>query len=181
MAATTTPTASAKSTATKRKPAAAKRRTATTARRKTSTTAKRTTRPAPMPVAKTPVEQVQEIAERALLVNVGVALATRDRVMDLLDVEGSRQAAETQLKRFERRGATARTRAKREVKRTRGRVERAVGQRRTRIERGLRAGRDDLATNLTSSLDRVADQLSEVAATPSRLISAAGERVRNLV
>jgi len=168
MAATTT--TSSKPTSARRKPAATKRRTATSARRKTSTTAKSSARPVPVQVAKTPVEQIGEIAERALLVNVGVALATRDRVIDLLDGDRSRRATEKQLKRFERRGASARTRAKREVKRTRGRVERAVRQR-----------RDDLGTNVTSGLDRVTEQLGEVAAAPGRLISAAGERVRSLV
>ena len=49
-----------------------------------------------------------------------------------------RKRLQADLKRFERRGRTARNRVEREVKKARTRVERELRQRRTRVERELR-------------------------------------------
>src|SRR5436305_10806161 len=92
---------------------------------------------------RTPVEQVQQAAQRAVLFPVGAALTATDRVTDavteLARVYGTPETAqkrvERDLRRFERRGTTARNRAERRIKRTRTRVERELRQRRTRARR----------------------------------------------
>ena len=52
-----------------------------------------------------------EIAEKAVLVQVGAALIARERVGDAVDklrsTYSTRKKTETQLRRFERRGSTA--------------------------------------------------------------------------
>ena len=53
----------------------------------------------------------------------------------------TRQSVERELKRYERRGATARNRFERQVRRTRTRFERELRQRRTRVERSVRQNR----------------------------------------
>lgn len=95
---------------------------------------------------RTPLDQAQEYAERAILIPVGAALTARDRLVETVGeiVEGysSRASAqrklETNLRRFERRGATARNQLQRDVKKTRTRVERELRQRRNRAERLVR-------------------------------------------
>jgi hypothetical protein len=73
-------------------------------------------------------------AERAVLIPVGAALIARDRVLsgvnDAISTYASPSKAQTQLHKFERRGATARNRLEREVRKTRTRVERELRQRR---------------------------------------------------
>jgi hypothetical protein len=94
---------------------------------------------------KTPVEQVQEIAERAVLVPVGASLLARDNLVST--VKGfatkyrTRTGLERELKRYERRGATARNRVERQVRKTRTRVERELRQRRNRVERNIKQNR----------------------------------------
>src|ERR1051325_5934346 len=99
-AATTTPK---KRAPPRRKP----RATAAKASARTSST-----RPA------TRAERVQQLAERAVLIPVGAALEARDRfagtVEELVTTSRSRAALERQLKRFERRGGSARTQLERE-------------------------------------------------------------------
>jgi hypothetical protein len=95
---------------------------------------------------RTPLEHAQEYAERAILIPVGAALTARDRVVetvgDIVDTYGTRATAqrkiETNLRRFERRGTTARNQLQRDVKKTRTRVERELRQRRNRAERLVR-------------------------------------------
>jgi hypothetical protein len=73
-------------------------------------------------------------AERAVLIPLGAALIARDQLVasvnDTISSYASPSKAQTQLRRFERRGATARNRLEREVRKTRTRVEREVRQRR---------------------------------------------------
>ena len=85
---------------------------------------------------------VQAQAERAVLIPVGAALIARDAVIEAAKpYTAGRDSAErelgkvgkqvqTNLRKFERRGTTARNRAVREVKKTRTRVERELRQRR---------------------------------------------------
>lgn len=95
---------------------------------------------------RTPLDQAQEYAERAILIPVGAALTARDRVIEtvgeIVDSYGTRASAqrkiETNLRRFERRGTTARNQLQRDVKKTRTRVERELRQRRNRAERLMR-------------------------------------------
>jgi hypothetical protein len=118
-----------------------------------SASARRTT-PARKPAAsstttstqpKTPVEQAQQIAERAVLVPVGASLVARDNLVStvkgLATKYRSRTGLERELRRYERRGATARNRFERQVRRTRTKVERELRQRRSRFERTVRQNR----------------------------------------
>src|SRR3954463_11275315 len=92
-------------------------------------------------LAKTPVDRVQEYAERAALVQVGAALVARDAVTEAVDtlrtslssrdkvekeLQVRRRRLEAELKRFERRGSTEVKRFEREAKKTRTRVGRDV-------------------------------------------------------
>src|ERR1019366_3099069 len=67
-----------------------------------------------------------DYAERAVLIPVGAALIARDRVVstvsDTLSIYSSTTKAQAQLRRFERRGATARNRLDRQVRKARVRV-----------------------------------------------------------
>jgi hypothetical protein len=79
-----------------------------------------------------------DYAERAVLIPVGAALLARDRVVstvsDTLSTYSSGPKTQAQLRRFERRGVTARNRLEREVRKARVRVERELRQRRRRVE-----------------------------------------------
>jgi prefoldin subunit 5 len=87
------------------------------------------------------VTQVQQIAERAVLVPVGASLLVRENlvstVKDLATKYGTRASVERELKRYERRGASARNRFERQVRRTRTKFERELRQRRTTVERTI--------------------------------------------
>jgi len=86
-------------------------------------------------------------AERIVLVPLGAALIARERVLtgvnDAIDHYSSPSKASAQLRRFERRGTTARKHLEREVRKTRVRVERELRHNRTRLERELRRRRQD--------------------------------------
>ncbi len=73
-------------------------------------------------------------AERAVLIPVGAALTARDRIVasvnDTFTSYSSTSRAQAQLRKFERRGATARKRLEREVRKTRTSVERELRKRR---------------------------------------------------
>src|SRR3954462_9860432 len=133
-----------------RNQAATARRRSTAARKAAATRAELT---------KTPVERVTEYAEKAVLVPVGAALIARDNVIstvqDLTTTYSTPEKAQRELRRFERRGTTARNRLEREVQKTRTRLEPELRQRRTRaqrlvkrnrtqVERGLKQRRKDL-------------------------------------
>ena len=79
-----------------------------------------------------------DYAERAVLIPVGAALTARDRVLssvtDAISSYSSPTRAQAQLRRFERRGATARKRLEREVHKARVRFERELRQRRRVLE-----------------------------------------------
>ncbi len=79
------------------------------------------------------------IAERAVLVPVGASLMARDdlvsTVRGLAGKYRTRAGVERELKRYERRGATARNRFERQVRKTRTRFERDLRQRRGRVEK----------------------------------------------
>jgi hypothetical protein len=123
---------------------------------------------------RTPVEQVQHAAQRAVLIPVGAALTATDRVADAVaefarvygTPETAQKRVERDLRRFERRGSTARNRAERRIKRTRTRVERELRQRRnraqrlvrrnsTRLQREVRSVRRDLGKQSRAAQKRV--------------------------
>jgi hypothetical protein len=118
-----------------RKPATT-RKTATARKPAASTTA---TQP------KTPVGQVQELAERAVLVPVGASLLARENLVSsaktIATKYRTRANLEREIKRYERRGATARNRFERQVRKTRTKFERELRQRRSRVERTVKQNR----------------------------------------
>ena len=103
--------------------------------------------------AKTTAAQGRNVAERAALVYVGATLEARDRVVGLatgiVDKFGTRTAAERELnkdiRRFERRGTTARNKLERDVRKARTRLERADPSQPPRVEREVN-GRTNVVT-----------------------------------
>jgi len=179
--ATQTPTqrkASAKKAAATRKRNAAKasaksastsaKRTATSAK----TTAKKTTTAASNATSagQFTLDTVALQAERALLIPVGAALIARDAVVEVTKPYTSRTSAEKELKKFERRGNTARNSLRREAKRTRTRVERELRQRRNEVTKSVKDAGEDLRkqaggvqTNATQLARTVRDQVAAIA------------------
>jgi hypothetical protein len=107
-----------------------------------------------------------DYAERAVLIPVGAALIARDRVLasvnDTISSYGSTTKAQAQLRRFERRGVTARNRVEREVRKTRVRVERELRQRRREIEKTVNDfedRRDAVAKNVPELANRVQERI----------------------
>jgi hypothetical protein len=107
-----------------------------------------------------------DYAERAVLIPVGAALIARDRVVasvnDTISSYGSTTKAQAQLRRFERRGVTARNRVEREVRKTRVRVERELRQRRREIEKTVgefEDRRDSVAKNVPELANRVQERI----------------------
>ncbi|HXD66426.1 MAG TPA: hypothetical protein VNV17_17525, partial [Solirubrobacteraceae bacterium] len=115
-AASTTAKTTARKAASSSKSAA--RSTRTTARRSaagTRSTARRTTSGSSTSTQpKTAVEQAQVLAERVILVPVGASLLARENLVSsvkgLATKYGTRTSVERELKRYERRGASARNR-----------------------------------------------------------------------
>lgn len=135
----------------KRKPTA--RRTAAkpaTARRTTGAASATTRRRRPASRA----GQVQQLAERAVLIPVGAALEARD----LAVTYRSRSAVEAQLDRFERRGDKARTQLEREVRKTRTRLERET----RRARRGLDRQRVQVRRNLPIDVEELSARVENV-------------------
>ncbi len=129
-----------------------------------------TSRPAASAAASTPpqtaVQQVQQVAERAILVPVGASLVVRDDIKGLATRYGTRAGLERELKRYEKRGNTARTRVERRLRQRRNRIERAVKQNRRRVEREVGTVRSDLAKRS----DVVGAQVERLVSTAQELI-----------
>lgn len=109
-----------------------------------------------------------DYAERAVLIPVGAALTARDRVVSTVNgaisVYSTPSKAQAQLRRFERRGATARNRLEREVRKARVRVERQLRQRRRVLDRTvgeLEDRRDTVAKNGSEFAGELATRLQE--------------------
>jgi hypothetical protein len=118
--------------------------------------------------ARTPIQQAQDYAERALLIPVGAALVARDTLVDAtkpyFDPDTAQRQVERDLRRFERRGSTARNRFERRVKKARTRVERELRTRRGRVQRVVRQNRRrverearNLRTQVGNGVERVAN------------------------
>jgi hypothetical protein len=113
--------------------------------------------------AKVRVNQVQQLAEKLVLVQVGAGLTVRDNVVTT--VKGIRETVadpsvviQRRLTRYEKRGATARNRFERQVRTTRKRFERDLRQRRTQVRGDLRLARDDISRQsgaLGSRVERI--------------------------
>jgi hypothetical protein len=154
-----------------RKPAATRKNT--TARKTAASSSTTSTQP------KTAVEQVQEIAERVVLVPVGASLLARDTVVST--VKGfttkyrTRAGVERELKRYERRGVTARNRFERQVRKTRTRFERELRQRRTRVERTVKQNRRRFEREVRSVRKDLEKGSGQVSARVEKLVSDAQE------
>jgi hypothetical protein len=178
MADTTTAATPKKRAPAKRKPAAKSRRTAARA------TATRTssTRPAPRTER---VERAQRLAERAVLIPVGAVLEARDRVADtvgeLVTTSRSVTALEKQLKRFERRGGSARTQLEREVRRTRTRLERQTRTARRGFDRQRTQVGKNLDLNVEAFTSRVEKVVQNGVDAGMKLVNGAQERLPKVV
>jgi hypothetical protein len=125
---------------------------------------------------KTPAEQAQEIAERAILVPIGAGLLARENLVSsvkgLASKYRTRSSFEREIKRYERRGATARNRFERQVRRTRAKFERELRQRRTRVERTVKQNRRRLEREVRSVRKDFEKQSGVVTARVEKLFSA---------
>jgi hypothetical protein len=115
---------------------------------------------------RTRTDVVGSYAERAVLIPVGAALIARERVLsgvnDAIATYATPSRAQTQLRRFEHRGSTARNRLEREVRKTRTRVERELRQRRRDLERrvtGLEERRDSVAKSFSAQVEQTSTQI----------------------
>ena len=140
---TTAPTSGQKAAATRKRNATRKSATATKSNvRRTAASTKTTARSATSATSaesRVRVTQAQQIAERVVLVPVGASLLARDNVVStvkgLATKYRTRADVERELRRYERRGVTARNRFERQVRRTRTKFERQLRQRRNIVER----------------------------------------------
>jgi hypothetical protein len=120
------------------------------------------------------VAQVQQLAERAVLIPVGAALEARDRVVDLVATTRSRNALEKQLARYERRGGRARTQLEREVRRTRTRIERRT---RSALDRQRAQARRNLGSNVEAVSSRVEAVVQNGVNVGIKLVNGAQDRL----
>jgi hypothetical protein len=134
-----------------------------TRKRSTATRAGRLTPPST-------IETVGNYAERAVLIPVGAALLARDRLVagvgDLPRNPSS--AAQEQLRRFERRGTSARNGLEREARRTRVRLERELRRRRRSLDRAV----GDFDKRRSSLSRSVTGQVEETSAHIERTVQA---------
>jgi hypothetical protein len=129
-----------------------------------------------------------DYAERAVLIQVGAALTARDRVVstvsNTISSYSSPTKAQAQLRRFERRGVTARKRLEREVRKARVRVERELRLRRRKIGStvsDLEGRRDTFAKNGSDLANRVPDLVPDLANRVPELANRVQERILSLV
>jgi len=149
---------------TARKPRTAAKQSTRTTASAASSASRNSTQPA------TRAARAQQIAERAVLIPIGAALEARDRVAgtvgELVAPVRSRNALETQLTRFERRGNRARTQLEREVRRTR-----------TRIERSRRQAGRNLVPNVEVVTTRVENVVQNGVNAGIKLVNGAQDRI----
>jgi len=130
------------------------------------------------------VTQVQQIAERAVLVPVGAGLMARDNLVStvrgLATKYRSRASVERELKRYERRGASARNRFERQVRRTRTKFERELRQRRNRVERTVKQNRRRVERDLGSVRRDLEKQSGVVGARAQKLVAEAQDRLASI-
>jgi hypothetical protein len=156
----------------------ARKSTTRTTRRSTAGTTRRTASSASastQTTPRTPVEQAQQLAERAVLVPVGASLLARDNLVStvkgLTTKYRTRAGLEREIKRYERRGATARNRFERQVRRTRAKFERELRQRRTTVQRTVKQNRRDFERQVKSVRKDLEKQSGVVTARVDKLVS----------
>jgi len=122
-----------------------------------------------------------DYAERAVLIPVGAALIARERVAatvsDTISTYSSSTKTQAQLKKFERRGATARNRLEREVRKARVRVERELRQRRRKLESTV----ESTVSDLEERRDAIAKSGGDLANRVPDIANKVQERILSLV
>ena len=140
-----------------------------------ATASRRTSRTTTSTQPKSTVEQVQVLAERVVLVPVGASLLATDNLVStvkgLATKYRTRTGLEREIKRFERRGATARNRFERRVKRTRARFERQMRQRRSLVERTVRQNRRRFEREVRTVRKDLEKQSGMVGARVEKIVS----------
>lgn len=122
------------------------------------------------------------LANRVLLVPVGAGLIVRDDVLStvkgLATRYGTRAGIERELKRYEKRGATARNRFEKQVRRQRTRVERDLRSRRRTVQKAVKQNRQQLereVRNVRRDLDKqskvVSDRVEKIVSSATGFIS----------
>jgi hypothetical protein len=167
-----------RSTAAK-KAAATRARNQATEARKRSTAAKKAAETR-RELQRTPVERYVDFAGRAVTIPVGAALVARDNVVEIAGKYGSldkverelragQRRLESDLKKFERRGTTARDQLEREIAKRRERVERDL--------RGLRSARRDAAARADLVSSRVENLVQTGITAGTQVAAKVTERV----
>ena len=138
---------------------------------------------------------MQDAAEKAVLIPVGAALTAADRFREIAadvrkdygDLDSAQKRLERDIKRFERRGYTARNRMEREIKKTRTRVERELRQRRKGAERNAKSLRRDVERqtrearkSMTAQVDLASSQVEKAVAQGTKVASQAADRVASI-
>jgi hypothetical protein len=122
-----------------------------------------------------------DYAERAVLIPVGAALIARERIVstvsDTVSTYSSPTKTQAQLRKFERRGATARNRLEREVRKARVRVERELRQRRNKIESTV----ESTVSDLEERRDAIAKSGGDLANRVPDIANKVQERILSLV
>jgi hypothetical protein len=130
-------------------------------------------------VRHTPTSRVGGYAERAILIPVGAALIARERLVtgvgDAFSTYSSSSKIEAQLRRFERRGGTARKRLERQVRKTRTRFERGVRERRRELDRRRSRIRKDLSAQVEQAQEQFEKTQSWLGDTLKSRIDDGGE------
>ncbi len=162
----TTTRTTARKTPASRKPADAKTATARRSANRQTSAAVREARSAATHAEKaadSTVDVVTVYAGKAVLIPVGAALLVRDNLTatatDVRDYV-RKTSVEKELKRFEKRGTTARRSVEREVKRARTKAERELRTRRRGVERQV-GGVASQTTRVTSSAQKAATGVVE--------------------
>ena len=176
---------------------AATKRTTTRAKTQTRATARkaeaRTQTAARTTVAETQstIDRVGDVAERAALTSVGPVLTARDTVekavADLRSNYGTPTKRDARLKKFERRGSTARKSLERDVKKARTRVERELKARRQRFTKVVNTtppAPDALVRNARAQADLAAARVGNAVETAqlagATVVAKVSERVASL-
>ena len=188
MAETTTAAAKPKKRAPAKRKPAARTRTAASKTRVRATAARSTAARSTSTRRATRAERAQQLATRAVLIPVGVALEARDRVAgtveELVTTTRSRTALEQQLKRF----GGARTQLEREVRRTRTRLERQTRtarrgfeRQRTQVGKNLDLNVEALSTRVGPLKTGVEKAVQNGVVAGMKLVSGAQERLPKVV
>ena len=116
---------------------------------------------------------------------VGASLLARDNLVStvkgLATKYRTRAGLERELKRYERRGATARNRFERQVRKTRTRFERELRQRRTRVERTVKQNRRRLEREVRSVRKDLEQAVRAARSRVEKLVSDAQELLTQLL